>query len=58
MAPDGHVFVDLEALQTLAGGRARNRDWLASLDGMLRYAGSQGWTDESGAIQAHVQWAA
>jgi hypothetical protein len=25
---------------------------------MLRYAGAQGWTDESGAIQAHVQWAA
>lgn len=58
MASDGHVFVDVGALQALAGSRARQGSWLASLDGMLRYADEQGWTDDSGAIQAHVQWTA
>jgi hypothetical protein len=54
----GTAFIDVNALQALAGDRARRREWLASLDGMLAYARAHGWTDESGAIQAHVAWTA
>jgi hypothetical protein len=57
LAPDGHVFVDAARLRSLAGRRGRRRDWLASLDGMLRYARAHGWTDDVGALRAHVEWA-
>ncbi len=53
---DDHVFVAAEALRRLAGERAGASEWLASLDGMLEYARAHGWTDEAGAIRAHVQW--
>ena len=52
---DGHVLVDVAALRVLAGERGRDREWLASLDAMVEYARSRGWTD-GGAIRGHVQW--
>jgi hypothetical protein len=52
----GHVFVDVTAVKGLAGERATEPRWLASLDGMLQYAGAHGWTDDAGAIRAHVEW--
>lgn len=55
---DGHVFVDATAVKALAGERATEPRWLASLDGMLEYAAAHGWIDDAGAIRAHVEWSA
>jgi hypothetical protein len=52
---DGHVSVDVTAVKALAGKRA-TKDWLASLGGMLEYAGARGWIDDDDAIRAHVEW--
>jgi hypothetical protein len=58
MTADGHVVVDVTAIKALAGERATQPGWLASLDGMLEYAGAHGWLDDTGAIRAHVEWSA
>jgi hypothetical protein len=52
------VVVDVTAIKALAGERATHPGWLASLDGMLEYAGAHGWLDDAGAIRAHVEWSA
>jgi hypothetical protein len=52
-----HVFVDRAALEGLAGEIARDPEWRRSLDSMVRYAESKGWTDDGGAIRAHVEHA-
>jgi hypothetical protein len=49
-----HTFIDVESLKRLAGSRATDADWLASLDGMVGFAASRGWVDEGGGIRAHV----
>jgi len=57
LADDGHAFIDADAVRRLAGERANDPDWSSGFDGMLAYARSKGWMDESGtAIQAHVEW--
>jgi hypothetical protein len=53
---DGHVFISVETLLELAGERAHQPRWLASLDGMQAYARAHEWTDPTGAIQGHVEW--
>jgi hypothetical protein len=58
MSGVSHAFVDIDALVALADARARDREWRASLDGMIEYARARGWLDERGAIRAHVEWAA
>jgi hypothetical protein len=53
----GDAFIDAEAVRRLAGNRAKDPEWSEGFDGMLAYARSKGWMDESGtAIQAHVEW--
>lgn len=53
---DGDAFATPEALRTLAGDRADDPAWSASLADMLGYAASKGWIRESdGAVQAHVE---
>jgi hypothetical protein len=54
IADADHVFVTVEGLKRLAGERAQDPQWNASLDGMLGYAASQGWLADDGAIRAHV----
>jgi hypothetical protein len=54
----GHVFVNADAVRALARDRARDPAWLRSLDGMIRYARDHGWTDDTGAIRAHIYWGA
>lgn len=49
-----HSFVDRAELRRLAGARADDPDWQANLERMLAYAGTKGWIDDRGAIQAHV----
>jgi hypothetical protein len=56
LTADGHVVVDVTAVKALAGERGTEPRWLASLDGMLEYAGAHGWLDDEGAIRAHVEW--
>jgi hypothetical protein len=56
MTARGDVLVDVDAVKALAGERATQPLWLASLDAMLGYAGARGWVDDEGAIRAHVEW--
>jgi hypothetical protein len=56
VAEDGNVFIGAETLLALAGERAHEPRWLASLDGMRAYARAHQWTDPTGAIQGHVEW--
>lgn len=52
-----HAFVTRAGLEALAGDRASDADWQSSLDAMLGYADSKGWTDDSGAVRAHLETA-
>jgi hypothetical protein len=57
LAPDGHAFIDVDAVLRLAGERAEDPAWREGFDGMIGYARSKGWMDPAGtAIQAHVEW--
>jgi len=56
LADDGHAFITPEGLRSLAGDKAQDPEWNSSLDGMIGYAQSKGWVDESGAIQAHCEY--
>ncbi len=58
VSSDGHVFVEVTALKGLAGDRAEQQGWLASLSRMVEFAAAHGWTDGAGAIRAHVEWRA
>ncbi|MFT3865123.1 MAG: hypothetical protein QM729_12680 [Solirubrobacterales bacterium] len=56
VADDGeHVFVDPQVLRELAGDRAADPAWSASLEGMIGFAAEHGWVDEAGFIRAHVE---
>lgn len=56
MRPVLDTWVDPELLRAVAGERGADPHWRAQLDGMLEYAGAKGWLDETGAVQAHVEW--
>lgn len=51
---DDHVFLDPEMLRAMAGDRGNDPDWTTEFNGMVAYARAKGWTDESGAVRAHV----
>ena len=54
----GDAYIAPQALRDLAGERAKDPEWSASLDTMIGYASSKGWVDPAtGAIQAHLEWA-
>jgi hypothetical protein len=47
-----HVWLEPSALRAAGDGSA---DWNAQFDAMLRYAASNGWTDEESArVRAHI----
>ncbi len=55
-APADHVWVAIEWVRAQAAGNVGG-DWAANFDGMVGYAGSKGWLDDTGsAIQAHIEW--
>jgi hypothetical protein len=57
LLPSGDAMVDIGAVRRMAEGRVP-AGWEEDFAGMLRYAGSKGWLDETGtAIQAHVEQA-
>jgi hypothetical protein len=51
-----HALVTIDAVRRLAAGRVED-DWDARFDGMLAYARSKGWVDDTvNAIQAHIEY--
>lgn len=54
-ASDDHVWIRLDALRRWAGAAA-DAAWEQKFAGMVAYAGSKGWLDESGEfVQAHIE---
>jgi hypothetical protein len=58
--PDGsHVWLSVAELRFAAAATVAEQDradWLKGFDGMIAYATSKGWTDESGThVRAHVE---
>ncbi|MCB0995042.1 MAG: hypothetical protein KDB21_08135 [Acidimicrobiales bacterium] len=52
---DEHVWVSATGVRALAAGSV-GPDWDTGFEGMLGYARSKGWTDESGEwVQAHIE---
>jgi hypothetical protein len=52
-----HVWITRAEFERLAGDRAGDPAWREGFERMLAYAASKGWTDESGAVRAHVELA-
>ena len=51
----GHVYVNVDAVRAMAAGRV-GAGWDEEFAGMLGYASSKGWLDETGsAIEAHIE---
>ena len=51
-----HALITIDAVRRMAAGRVGD-DWDTRFDGMLAYARSKGWIDDTGhAIQAHVEY--
>jgi Arc/MetJ family transcription regulator len=50
-----HAFLDADAVRRLAGEPGER--WLADFDAMIAYATSKGWTDDTGRVRAHLEWA-
>jgi hypothetical protein len=50
-----HGFVDAAAIERLAGTRADDAEWRDGLAKMVSYAESRGWTDDTGALRAHIE---
>ena len=50
-----HAFITRDTFVDLAERRGSDPEWLSRLDGMLSYAASKGWTDDRGAVRAHVE---
>jgi hypothetical protein len=52
-----HAYITIDAVRRLAAGRVGD-DWDSRFDGMLDYARSKGWIDDTGnMIQAHIEYA-
>jgi hypothetical protein len=49
-----HAWIDPSTLVSLAG-RADDVGWSGSFSTMITYAERQGWLDERGRIQAHIE---
>ena len=55
-APTDHVWIDIDWVRSQAAGRVAE-DWAPNFDGMVGYARSKGWLNDTGnAIQAHIEW--
>jgi hypothetical protein len=55
LAGDTHAFFMPDAIERLPGGRPADTAWREALGKMCAYAVSKGWSDETGAIQAHIE---
>jgi hypothetical protein len=50
------AFIQRATIERLAGNAAVSEDWSERYQAMLAYAGTKGWLDDAGAIQAHIEW--
>ena len=58
LLPSGVAMIDMAAVRRMALGRVPD-GWDDEFAGMLKYAETKGWVDDSGtSIQAHVEWPA
>lgn len=56
MDDDGlHAYLSVGAIGGLPGARPEDLQWQASFDQMCAYAVSKGWSDDAGAIRAHIE---
>lgn len=53
---DEQAYIDVGGLERLAGERASDERWAASLRSMLDVARSHGWVAPDGSIRAHISW--
>ena len=52
----GHALITIDSVRRMAAGRVAD-DWGDRFDGMLGYARTKGWIDETGSsIQAHIEY--
>ena len=51
---ESHAWVSEAALRTFPAVRD-NAEWQKKLDGMIAFARTRGWVNESGAIRAHIE---
>ena len=52
---DGHVWIPIDRLHAL-GAEHGGADWREGCDGMIAYARTKGWVDESGdRVLAHIE---
>lgn len=49
-----HALIPQEWLR--AQGADRGGEWRDGFDAMVKYAGSKGWVDLTGAVRAHIEW--
>jgi flavin reductase (DIM6/NTAB) family NADH-FMN oxidoreductase RutF len=52
------AYVEVAAIEDLAGERAEDPQWRTGLEEMVAHARREGWVDGSGSLAAHVQWEA
>ena len=51
-----HALITIDSVRRMAAGRVAD-DWGDRFDGMLGYARTKGWIDETGSsIQAHIEY--
>jgi|SRR5580704_14773770 hypothetical protein len=56
LATDDHAWINIDALRA-ESGHADDLEWAAGFDGMIAYATSKGWVDESGErVRAHLEF--
>jgi hypothetical protein len=54
--PPKHAWISIDALKT-ASDRENNPDWQLAFAGMVAYAASNGWLDDSGIeMRAHLEY--
>ena len=50
-----HLWIRPEDIVALVGELGSDPQWSEQFVGMIAYAASKGWTDESGAVRAHIE---
>ncbi|XPP26992.1 MAG: hypothetical protein ACNYNX_02080 [Leucobacter sp.] len=50
-----HLWIRPEDIVALVGELGSDPQWSEQFAGMIAYAASKGWTDESGAVRAHIE---
>lgn len=54
-ADGGHAYLRPDAVQALPGAAPEDPEWSRGFAAMVDYAGDHGWTDDVGAVRAHIE---